>query len=33
VVAQRIISVDAATTGPDPLLAFAVSDLGAQVVE
>ena len=33
VVAQRIISVDAVTTGPDPLLAFAVSDLGAQVVE
>ena len=33
VVAQRIISVDATTTGPDPLLAFAVSDLGAQVVE
>jgi DNA polymerase-3 subunit gamma/tau len=33
VVAQRIISVDAVTAGPDPLLAFAVSDLGAQVVE
>ncbi len=33
VVAQRIINVDAATSGPDPLLAFAVSDLGAQVVE
>jgi len=33
VVTQRIINVDAPTTGPDPLLAFAVSDLGAQVIE